>query len=64
MRCACRVCGAYMVQVEEGLQSGCKCPECLSVCRDCMGSDQPPMSVEELRTRAELLRRAEETEWE
>lgn len=55
MRCACRLCGTYMVQVERGLDSGCKCPECGFVCRDCMGSAQPPMSVEALRSRAQRL---------
>ena len=32
MRCSCRVCGTYMVQVEHGLQSGCKCPDCGTCC--------------------------------
>ena len=49
MRCSCRVCGTYMVQMEHGLESGCKCPACGDVCRDCMGSAQQPLSVEELR---------------
>ncbi len=55
MRCACRLCGTYMVQVEHGLDSGCKCPECGFECRDCMGSIQPPMGVEALRLRAQRL---------
>ena len=49
MRCSCRVCGTYMVQIERGLESGCKCPDCGNECHDCMGSAQPPMSVEQLR---------------
>ncbi len=55
MRCSCRVCGTYMVQVEHGLQSGCKCPDCGNECHDCMGSAQPPMSVEQLRERLEFM---------
>ena len=38
-----------MVQVEYGLESGCKCPDCGNMCRDCMGSEQPPMSPMELK---------------
>ena len=48
MRCSCRACGTYMVQEEYGLQSGCKCPDCGNMCRDCMGSAREPMSKEEL----------------
>ncbi|MEG1810253.1 MAG: hypothetical protein RR232_00710 [Clostridia bacterium] len=48
MRCSCRNCGTYMVQTEQGLSSGCKCPECFAVCRDCMGSVQKPLSAEQL----------------
>lgn len=55
MRCSCRVCGTYMVQVEHGLESGCKCPDCGNECHDCMGSAQPPMSVEQLRERMEFI---------
>lgn len=54
MRCSCRVCGTYMVQVEHGLESGCRCPDCGFGCGDCMGSDQPPMSVMQLRAQAML----------
>lgn len=54
MRCSCRMCGTYMVQVEHGLQSGCKCPDCGNECHDCMGSEQPPMSVEQLKERMEF----------
>ncbi|HWQ58273.1 MAG TPA: hypothetical protein VN540_04565 [Clostridia bacterium] len=57
MRCSCKVCGTYMVQVEHGLKSGCVCPDCGYACRDCMGSDQPPMSADELRRRADALAR-------
>lgn len=44
-----------MIQVEHGLESGCKCPVCGYECHDCMGSVQPPMSPEELRLRAEAI---------
>ena len=47
--------GTEMVQREHGLASSCVCPDCGFACRDCMGSDQPPMSAEELRRRAEAL---------
>ena len=60
MRCSCRGCGTYMVQQEHGLESGCRCPACGLICRDCMGSRQGPMSAEELRNSLELrLRLAE-----
>ncbi len=55
MRCSCKVCGEYMVQVEHGLSSGCKCPVCGYECHDCMGSAQPPMLPEELKLRAEAI---------
>lgn len=43
--------------------SGCKCPECANECHDCMGSVQPPMSIEELKLRAgALLNRTEDGE--
>lgn len=45
-----------MVQIERGLESGCKCPDCDNECHDCMGSSQPPMSVEQLRDRMEFMR--------
>lgn len=45
-----------MVQMERGLESGCKCPDCDNECHDCMGSAQPPMSVEQLRDRMEFMR--------
>lgn len=51
MRCACKACGTYMIQDERGLMSGCRCPECANACRDCMGSVEAPLSVEELRGR-------------
>lgn len=40
-----------MVQAEYGLQSGCKCPECGNMCRDCMGSVQEPLCKEKLAAR-------------
>lgn len=49
MRCSCQKCGTYMIQSEEGLKSGCRCPDCGHMCRDCMGSAQGPMTPEELR---------------
>jgi len=53
-----------MVQVEHGLSSGCKCPDCGFECRDCMGSAQPPMEIGELKRRMEetLAREREEEE--
>ena len=39
MRCSCRVCGAYMVQREKGIESGCVCPDCLNTCTMCTMSD-------------------------
>ena len=62
MRCSCRICGTYMVQREHGLASGCVCPDCGFACRDCMGSDRPPMSAEELRRHVEALRNRQEEE--
>ena len=56
MRCACKLCGAYMVQAERGLSSGCVCPECLHTCSDCMGTAQKPLSAEDLKRSLELLR--------
>ncbi len=55
MRCSCKACGTYMIQREHGLSSGCVCPDCGFACRDCMGSDRPPMSADELKRRAEAL---------
>ncbi|MEN6471834.1 MAG: hypothetical protein ABFC62_10255 [Clostridiaceae bacterium] len=55
MRCSCRVCGAYMVQSERGLSSGCRCPECLNECSDCMGTIQTPLTAEELKKREALF---------
>lgn len=49
MRCSCKACGAYMVQRERGLESGCCCPACGNVCRDCMGSVSGPLDVTALR---------------
>lgn len=55
MRCSCRVCSTYMVQSEKGLESGCRCPECGNECHDCMGSKQPPMSIDELKEQFSML---------
>ena len=49
-----------MVQMEKGLESGCKCPECGEECHDCMGSVQKPMNHDELVKRLEQLERARE----
>ena len=49
MRCSCSACGTYRVQAEYGLSSGCKCPDCGSICRDCMGSAQVPVTPGQLR---------------
>lgn len=49
MRCGCKNCETYMVQMESGLKSGCKCPDCGAFCSDCMGSAQKPMSREALK---------------
>jgi len=49
MRCSCQKCGTYMIQSEEGLKSGCRCPDCGHMCRDCMGSVQGPMTPDEIR---------------
>ena len=38
MRCACPECGTYMIQ-SEGIELGCVCPDCLTRCRACMGTD-------------------------
>ncbi len=51
MRCSCKACGTYMVQTERGLFSGCQCPECGNICRDCMGSVDSPLTPEQLRQR-------------
>lgn len=57
MRCSCRVCGAYMVQREKGIESGCVCPECLNICTMCTMSDGgTPLSPAELAA-AYLMRR-------
>jgi hypothetical protein len=44
-----------MVQSERGLESGCRCPECLNTCNDCMGTAQKPLTAEDLRSREALL---------
>ena len=38
MRCSCQNCGTYMVQ-SEGLEKGCVCPNCLTRCKQCLGTD-------------------------
>ncbi|MDL2258469.1 hypothetical protein LJC42_04885 [Eubacteriales bacterium OttesenSCG-928-K08] len=51
-----------MVQRESGLESGCVCPFCLTHCRDCMGTDTPPLGAEELAPEARLRQRLRELE--
>lgn len=63
MRCSCQKCGTYMIQSEEGLKSGCRCPDCGHMCRDCMGSIQGPMTPEELREAFAFILPPEES-WE
>ena len=48
MRCTCQVCGTYMVQDEKGLFSRCICPNCFAVCNACLGTEQRPLSPEDL----------------
>ncbi len=38
MRCGCPNCGTYMIQ-SESLNLGCVCPDCLTRCSACMGTD-------------------------
>lgn len=54
MRCSCPACGVYMVQHEQGLESGCVCPECFTKCSACMGTKQPPIAANELEPEARL----------
>lgn len=46
MRCGCSQCSAYMVQLENGLKSGCICPECGNFCDYCMGTQSHPKTKE------------------
>ncbi len=61
MRCSCKACGTYMVQRERGLLSGCCCPNCGNICRDCMGSISGPLDVEALRARFQEAQGEEHT---
>ena len=50
MRCSCRVCGTYMVQREQGVESGCVCPTCFATCSACVTPEGgQPLSPEQLR---------------
>lgn len=60
MRCGCPQCGAYMVQREHGLASGCACPACLFGCEACMGDGPPPATKEELH----LILQRRISEWD
>lgn len=51
MRCGCPECGVYMVQQEQGLQSGCVCPHCRHRCRACVEAGQEALSPSLLRER-------------
>jgi len=62
MRCGCPQCGTYMIQEEKGLQSACVCPACAFRCGACMGTEQTPMSPDELRLQAQLRARMREEE--
>lgn len=62
MRCSCRNCGAYMVQTERGLFSGCQCPECFNICRDCMGTPGGPVDKADLKKVYERRREEESLE--
>jgi hypothetical protein len=37
MQCGCPQCQTLMAQVEKGLDSACKCPDCGFECRACLG---------------------------
>lgn len=50
MRCSCKVCGTYMVQRERGVESGCVCPQCFTVCTACISPlGGKPLSAEDLK---------------
>ena len=50
MRCSCKVCGTYMVQRERGVESGCICPQCFTVCTACISPlGGKPLSPEDLK---------------
>ena len=55
MRCGCPNCGTYMIQEERGLESACVCPACAHRCTACLGTEQAPMTIEQLRGQARLL---------
>lgn len=55
MRCGCPACGIYMVQQEQGLDSGCICPNCLHTCGACMGTPQQPVSRDALAQQLQTL---------
>lgn len=40
MQCGCPQCGILMTQVEQGLDSACKCLDCGHECRACMGREK------------------------
>ena len=54
MRCSCPHCGLYMIQNERGLESRCVCPGCFHTCNACMGTEQPPLSRDELMQNIQL----------
>ncbi len=64
MRCSCKVCGTYMVQREQGVESGCVCPACFYTCSACVTPEGgQPLSADQLRSvllSRQYLDRAEE----
>jgi hypothetical protein len=40
MQCGCPTCGILMTQVEKGLESACRCPECGFACKACLGGQK------------------------
>ena len=51
MRCSCKVCGTYMVQREQGVESSCVCPECLYTCSACVTPEGgSPLNPDRLRS--------------
>lgn len=60
MRCGCPVCGIYMVQHEQGLDSGCVCPHCLHTCAMCLGTPQQPVSKQALAQHLQAIQSLDE----
>ena len=45
MQCGCPFCGTLTVQVQQGLDSHCVCPDCGWRCSDCMGGEKEHFSL-------------------